>query len=43
MSSFINWDDDILKESINKINNYDFRWICPAHGKPLKISNKLEV
>lgn len=41
MSSFMNWDDKILKESVNKINNYDFRWICPAHGEPLKINNKL--
>lgn len=43
MSSFMNWDDSILKESVNKINNYDIQWICPAHGEPLKINNKLEV
>ena len=35
MSSFMNWDDEIIKESIHKINNYNFRWICPAHGEPL--------
>jgi glyoxylase-like metal-dependent hydrolase (beta-lactamase superfamily II) len=36
MKSFMNWNDSILKESITKISNYDFEWICPAHGEPIK-------
>ena len=43
MSSFMNWDNKVLKESVYKINNYDIQWICPAHGEPLKINNKMEV
>lgn len=42
MSSLSNWNNSILKESIAKIDNYDFEWICPAHGKPIKREGKLE-
>ena len=34
--SFANWNNSILKESILKIDEYDFKWICPAHGEPIK-------
>jgi glyoxylase-like metal-dependent hydrolase (beta-lactamase superfamily II) len=43
MNSFMNWDDEVLAESINKINDYEFKWVCPAHGKPLKINKKIKV
>lgn len=43
MSSFMNWDDTVLAESINKINDYEFKWVCPAHGQPLKINGKIKV
>lgn len=33
---FMNWDMDILKESIRKVAPYSFRWVCPAHGTPLE-------
>jgi glyoxylase-like metal-dependent hydrolase (beta-lactamase superfamily II) len=42
MRSFINWNDTILKESITKIDGYDFEWICPAHGQPLKRDGTLK-
>lgn len=40
--SFANWNSSILKESIAKIEGYDFKWICPAHGEPIKREDKLE-
>jgi glyoxylase-like metal-dependent hydrolase (beta-lactamase superfamily II) len=42
MRSFMNWDDSLQRESINKISNYDFDWICPAHGDPIKRNGLLE-
>lgn len=36
MRSFMNWNESLLHESIIKIGNYDFEWICPAHGEPIK-------
>ncbi len=36
MRSFMNWNDSLLRESISKMDNYDFEWICPAHGEPVK-------
>ncbi len=40
--SFANWNNSILKESIIKIDEYDFQWICPAHGEPIKRDNHLK-
>lgn len=31
-----NWNTSVLKESIKNLNAYDFKWICPAHGKPIR-------
>ena len=42
MKSFMNWNDSVLKESIAKIDNYDFEWICPAHGEPIKRDGQLK-
>jgi len=42
MKSFMNWNDSVLKESLAKIDNYDFEWICPAHGEPLKRNGQLK-
>jgi len=42
LASFMNWDDSLLRESINNISNYDFEWICPAHGEPVERNNKWE-
>ena len=42
MGSFMNWDDSVLKQSIAKIDNYDFKWICPAHGGPIKRDGQLK-
>ena len=40
--SFANWNNSILKESILKIDEYDFEWICPAHGEPIKRNGHLK-
>ncbi len=40
--SFANWNTSVLKESIAKIDKYDFKWICPAHGEPIKRDNHLK-
>ena len=42
MNSFMNWDDSVLKGSIAKMDNYDFEWICPAHGEPIKRDGQLK-
>jgi glyoxylase-like metal-dependent hydrolase (beta-lactamase superfamily II) len=42
MMSFMNWNESILKDSIKKISDYDFKWICPAHGEPVKQDGQLE-
>lgn len=40
--SFANWNNTILKESIAKIDKYKFKWICPAHGEPIKRDSHLK-
>lgn len=40
--SFANWNNSILKESIVKIDEYDFKWICPSHGEPIKRNSHLK-
>jgi len=42
MRTVMTWDESILKESINKITDYQFDWICPAHGEPVKIDGQLK-
>ena len=36
LASFMNWNQSSLINSINEMNNYSFKWVCPAHGKPIK-------
>jgi Zn-dependent hydrolases, including glyoxylases len=42
MGSFMNWDDSVLKSSIAKVDIYDFEWMCPAHGEPVKRDGQLK-
>ncbi len=42
MRSLMNWNESLLKESIAKIDKYDFEWICPAHGEPIMRDNQLK-
>jgi glyoxylase-like metal-dependent hydrolase (beta-lactamase superfamily II) len=37
-----NWNTPILKDSIKKLTDYPFKWICPAHGKPVQRGNLWE-
>jgi glyoxylase-like metal-dependent hydrolase (beta-lactamase superfamily II) len=41
MASHMNWNKSALNESIKKIAGYDFNWICPAHGEPIKRDNTI--
>lgn len=34
--AFWNWDTPALMESIKRIAPLPFKWICPAHGKPVE-------
>lgn len=39
LPKFGNWNNEILKSSVEKIKLLDFDWICPAHGKPVQSKN----
>lgn len=41
MKSFMNWDTDLAMESIKKVADLPFKWVCPAHGEPVERDNKL--
>ncbi|AKN33417.1 hydrolase [Clostridium carboxidivorans P7] len=32
----MNWNKDELMKSIKSISNISFKWVCPAHGIPIK-------
>lgn len=36
---FGNWNNEILKASVEKIKLLDFNWLCPAHGEPIQRKN----
>ena len=42
MSSFMNWNTNISKESVKKVSDLSFNWICPAHGEPIKGHRQLK-
>ena len=42
MKSFMNWDTDLAMESIKKVAELPFKWVCPAHGEPVERGNKWE-
>ncbi|MBI5680425.1 MAG: MBL fold metallo-hydrolase [Methanobacterium sp.] len=42
MRSSSTWDETLLKESIKKISDYDFEWICTAHGEPIRRDEQWE-
>jgi len=35
-----NSNEKSLKESILKMGEYSFKWVCPAHGEPLKLNDE---
>ncbi len=35
-----NYDEKSLKESILKMSEYSFKWVCPAHGEPLRVKDE---
>lgn len=45
LPKFGNWNNEILKSSVEKIKSLDFDWICPAHGEPAqcKILNECDI
>ncbi len=36
LSRRMNWDEDMLFESIRLLDAMDFVWLCPGHGRPIK-------
>lgn len=38
----MNWDQALLKKSIENIANLPFKWVCPAHGKPMERGEQWE-
>ncbi len=40
--AWMNWNQTVLSESIKKITPLSFRWICPAHGRPVERGQQLE-
>lgn len=38
--SIMNADEQSIKESIRKINEYSFKWVCPDSGEPLKLKDE---
>ncbi len=43
MRSFMNWNTDLSMESIKKVADLHFKWLCPAHGKPVELKGKHEL
>lgn len=35
-----NSDEKSIKESILKMSKYSFKWVCPAHGEPLEVTDE---
>ncbi len=35
-----NSDDKSVNESVLKMSEYSFKWVCPAHGEPLKLNDE---
>ena len=35
-----NSDEKSIKESILKMSEYSFKWVCPAHGEPLEVKDE---
>lgn len=31
-----NWNDSMMLESVDKISKFDYKLVCPAHGRPLE-------
>jgi glyoxylase-like metal-dependent hydrolase (beta-lactamase superfamily II) len=42
MMSFMDWNTPMSRESIRKVTDYNFEWICPAHGEPIKRDGQLD-
>ena len=43
MNSLMVWNEELSRKSIDKINHYQFKWVCPAHGQPIKVNGKIEL
>lgn len=31
-----NWNTPMMKKSITDVSGYPFKWVCPAHGRPVE-------
>lgn len=39
----MNWDTDLLMKSVKSIGQIPFKWVCPAHGKPIERGSQWET
>lgn len=37
-----NFNNKLIDESILKMEEYSFKWVCPAHGEPIEINDEWE-
>ena len=38
--AIMNADEELIKESILKVSEYSFKWVCPCNGEPLEIKDE---
>ncbi|MDP4145915.1 MAG: MBL fold metallo-hydrolase [Bacillota bacterium] len=42
MPKFMNYNQLLVKKSLEKIKDLEFDWVCPSHGSPIKRNDRLE-
>ena len=42
MPKIMNWDEEEAKKSMKILKNLNFKWLCPAHGEPIKNGNEVK-
>ena len=38
--SIMNADEELIKDSIFKMSEYSFKWVCPCNGEPLEVKDE---
>lgn len=33
---FLTWNKDVLRQSLREVGKFEFDWVCPAHGLPVR-------
>lgn len=42
MPKIMNWDEEKAKKSIKILKDLNFKWLCPAHGEPIKNGDEVK-